>query len=67
MEAPQHKVKHAIKCQHFFVVECRCGWSSALHDTASAANDAYATHKRGLQSADHLPAFAAQGTQEVLL
>lgn len=29
----------------WFVVECACGWSSALHFSADAANDAYREHK----------------------
>jgi hypothetical protein len=41
-----HRVKYAIKLpMNKFVVECRCGWSSAIHQTASEANEAYALHK----------------------
>lgn len=67
-----HKVKIATtvkagRCTHF-VVECVCGWNSALHASASAANAAYAAHKSGSVAADFLPAFDDRGamTREVL-
>lgn len=45
-----HKVKHAYrlpkKNHTLFVVECVCGWSSALMDSTARANDAYMEHKR---------------------
>lgn len=46
-----HKVKLAVivpgsRSKH--VVECVCGWSSALHWSAAAANKAYADHKAGV-------------------
>lgn len=30
-----------------YVVECACGWSSAIHWTIHQANAAYAKHKDG--------------------
>ncbi|HZL19863.1 MAG TPA: hypothetical protein VFG23_19165 [Polyangia bacterium] len=45
-----HRVRLAIPVKsagaRFFVVECRCGWSSALMGSRTTANDAYSAHKR---------------------
>lgn len=46
----EHKVRHAIEIRRkggffWYVVECECGWSSALYASSYAANDAYAKHK----------------------
>lgn len=53
---PEHKVKRAYDLQagsssrshaRWYVAECICGWSSALHESASDANEAYRRHKAG--------------------
>lgn len=47
----EHHYRNAIeiekkgKIPSFFVVECKCGWSSKLHLTAQDAREAYAKHK----------------------
>jgi len=43
---PALQVKLASHSGRWCVVECKCGWSSALHESASAANNAYLQHKR---------------------
>lgn len=47
--APAHKVKQAYilpkKHHTLYVVECICGWSSALMDSSERANQVYSEHK----------------------
>lgn len=47
----EHKVKRTYVLEHarssWFVWECWCGHSSALHQNESDANAAYERHKRG--------------------
>lgn len=46
-----HHYRNAIeiekkgKIPSWFVVECKCGWTSKLHLTAEAARNAYLEHK----------------------
>lgn len=49
LAVPGHKVKlaHMIhkKNHTLYVVECVCGWSSALMDSSERANQVYSEHK----------------------
>lgn len=60
LAVPGHKVKMAhriAKKNHtLYVVECACGWSSALMDSSERANFVYAEHKS-------LAALALQSTE----
>lgn len=48
-----HRVKLAVKVGRAknpsYVVECRCGWSTALLASPTLANEAYAEHKKAAQ------------------
>lgn len=43
--ATEHKVKLAVSTGRWYVVECTCGWSSALHYNSQRANDEYKNHR----------------------
>lgn len=49
-DVAEHRVKLAVEVPvgkaRLYVVECRCGWSSALYEFPGNANLAYAEHKR---------------------
>ena len=52
---PVHKVRKAWEVGTYtkprYVVECECGWSSALHFTQGSANEAYKAHREGRDKA----------------
>lgn len=63
-EAPGHRVKnrHHFKSggAWFWVWECTCGASSALHPSRDGANESYLAHRDGSKLAELLPEGAAR-------